>query len=697
MYKHHFFLVLLTFFSILLLSASSQPPPQTASPETTASLAKALSQRLHQPGINLLTFDLFTPELDSAYLNPEGTTAVLWLALRDDSGRILASEPGLALGVLIDNAWQVLLPGDPGWEDSLTALPVGMLPGELSSHPDVNASDESASLEALTGYYLPYLAGTAHRLEGSIGHFQDIPGLGYPSCNIQDCRYAYDFTDSWLFPLLASKAGVVFASRDTCTNGDPYCTNYIILRDPSNSTYQIYMHLAHNTIPDKLTNGATVLRGQYLGDIDDTGYSTSQHIHFMVADNIWLTGGTNSYYWGHSIDIRFADVLINQGIPRTCYEVTQFQIYDGATECLGSKSDPLNPKNDWYTSGNIGTFPPSGELTQPASGAVVASGSNSIMDVTAKASDDVRIAAVRLLANLEGKWIEIGPKVTQPIEPGIFDWDVDLCAVGPLNGSLEVALRVWDHEGNQSSPLSPRTIQVEHACPPPTSQLNPAQTFDSTAVYLTWTAASSGVPLGAFELQWRASAETWSPANTLTVQGNQRSAWFVGDPGGSYDFRLRALDSNEQPEAWPTSDAAETAAVLPSACTPDAFEPDDDLTQARAINLGVTSQSNLCAPENPDWFQIELENTKEWYINAPSIAGGAAVRLSVYFGDGKTPQAASQSDGIGQVAYLIFKPSQTGTFFIEVLPLQDNLSGTEAVYALTVTEAHQMFLPFIGR
>jgi murein DD-endopeptidase MepM/ murein hydrolase activator NlpD len=58
--------------------------------------------------------------------------------------------------------------------------------------------------------------------------------------------------------------------------------------------------------------GTTVQRGQYLGDTDDTGYSTSQHVHFRVTNSVWLVD--DGYYWGASIDIRFAECRINNGI-----------------------------------------------------------------------------------------------------------------------------------------------------------------------------------------------------------------------------------------------------------------------------------------------------------------------------------------------------------------------------------------------
>jgi hypothetical protein len=688
--------LILLIAATLLLPAAGNPPPIPASAETQADLSAAFYRRLQSdPGVNSLVFDLFTPELDTAFTSPDGKTAVLWLALRDDSGRLLATEPGLAIAHLSEEGWQVLLPRDPGWEESLTTLPEGMLPLELRPAPKNITLDTTVNTGPLTGYYLPYAAGTSRWLEGSISHFQSIPELGYPSCVETYCRYAYDFTDSWHFPLLASKDGTMVAARDSCSDGDPSCTNYIVLHNSSDQAYQIYLHLANDTIPNKLTPGTTVRRGQYLGDSDDTGYSTSQHVHFMVTDSIWM--GSGGYYWGRSVDIRFADVTINNGIPRTCYEVTHFQIYDGATGCLGNKSNPRDPANDWYVSGNVGAYPPSGALSRPAVGTIVGVGSNPLIDVSATASDDVQVTSVRLVAKLNDQWVEIGPKITQPTQPGVYDWDVDLCTTIQHNGPLEVALRIWDHEGNVAAALDPRTIQIDHACPPPTSQLKPAETFDSTAVRLSWDATSAGVDIGSFDLQWRSEPGSWDAANTLTIPGDMRSTWFVGQAGGSYAFRLRALDANSQPEPWPAGDAFETSATLPTTCIPDDFEPDDDLTQARTLPLGIWAQGNLCDADDPDWFRVKIVKASDYSVIAPSIYGGAAVRITVYVEDGETVLANGQAAGVGQVAIVRFQAAVAGSFYIKIEPLTTYLLGTDAVYGVSVVEVQEVFLPLVAR
>lgn len=689
------FMVFLSSAAIFLTAAGDPPPPEQVTEEVKSAISDAFFNRLNSStGLKSLAFDLFTPEIDTAFMSPDEKTAVIWLALRDESGRILATEPGLALARKIDNHWEVLLPGDPGWDEIFAALPEEMLPLEQRTAPENVTLDRMSVTTALTGYYLPYSAGTKQWLEGSISHFQKIPDLGYPSCSEEYCRYAYDFTNTNHFPLLASKDGTVFASRDSCSDGNPTCTNYIVLKESNSPTYQIYLHLSQYTIPDKLTNGTFVKRGQYIGDTDDTGYSTSNHVHFMVVDSIWPASG---YYWGYSTDIRFADVPINGGIPRTCYEVTNFPIFDGATECIGDKSDPRNPNNDWFVSGNIGAYPPTGTLTRPVANATVASGVSPMIDVTATASDDVRVTAVRMVAKLNDQWVEIGPKVTQQVSPSTYDWDVNLCEFASVNGSLEVALRVWDHEGNVASALNPRTIQVDHACPPPTSQLNPATSYDSTATKLSWSASSMGAGLGSFEMQWMTVPGEWDTANIISIPGNLRSTWFAGQPGGNYAFRLRALDINGQPEPWPEDNASETSVIFPSTCTADLYEEDDNLNEANSIIPGVAEQRNLCGAGDSDWFDVQIAEGGDYIIQASSINGGAAVRIMLFGEDGVTIIANAEAPGIGQHASILLHIDNAGNYKIKLEPLMENLMGSEALYQILVDDVTFTFLPLVER
>jgi len=680
--------LLFSILVFLLMTSADEPPPTPVAAQEQAELSAAFFRRIEEPsGGELLTFDLFTPEVDTAFISPDGQLAVLWLALRDDTGRVLGTEPGLVVARRVDNVWQVILPGDPGWDETLSAIPLEMLPLEYLPAPESARNSLASNLEAVTGYYLPYAAGSEYWLEGSISHFQSVPSLGYPSCGVNSilyCHYAYDFTDDNHFPLLASKGGTVFSSRDSCPNDQSSCTNYIVIYNASDAAYQIYIHMAQNTIPNSLVNGTSVVRGQYLGDTDDTGYSTSNHVHFMVANNIWVGG--DGYYWGYSIDVRFADVTINNGIPRNCYELANFPVYDGATQC-----------QDYYVSGNTGAFPATGTISRPIAGATVAAGTNPLMDATAIVTDDVRVKAVRMVAKLNGVWTEIGPLVTQAASGTMYDWDVNLCDVGPINGPLEVAVRAWDHEGNVSSALDPRTINVDHACPVPVSSiLNPAQTMDSTAIYLNWTVPYADASVSSFDLQWRVEPGAWSDVNLLTIPSTQTSTWFVGQAGLTYGFRLRARDTGGQIEPWPANDAPETTIALPASCTPDGYEENDTKDQSKGITQGQSLANNLCESGDQDWFAFNVGQTGDYLAVVTSKGGAASTKMTVYDSNGAV-LAAAQSPGLGQNAVARFPAATTGMVYLKIEPLVPNLSGTGALYNLRITDAQVIYLPVIKR
>jgi len=478
MHRRSIYILVILVISSMFLIAGDPPPEQMATPanpQIKLEVEAAFNRRVQDSAGVYAAAEGFTPEVDSIFISPDGQTAVIWVALRTPSGRILGTEPGLALATLTDAGWQVLFPDETGYSAMKTALPETMLPAEQQGSPVDQPAQVNGTVSALSGYYLPWVAGRTHWLEGSIIHYMPGPSpWGYPSCATpSDCYYAYDFTDNGHFPLVASKDAIFKDSRDSCADGDESCTNYVLLYNQGDGAYQIYLHLAHGTVPDNLKVNDTVQRGQYIGDTDDTGYSTSDHVHFMVVQNPWY--GSGGYPWGTSIDIRFADVPINNGIPRTCYEIVKFGVVNGATQCTGSLSNPLAVELNMYTSGNTGANPPSGTVERPAPGVTVAPGSNPLMDATAYATDDVSVRAVRMMAKINGQWVEIGPVVTQAylIEPNKYDWDVNLCEVGPLNGTYEMALRVWDYEGNVTGPLDPRLVNVDQACP-------------GSVIYLPW-------------------------------------------------------------------------------------------------------------------------------------------------------------------------------------------------------------------
>jgi murein DD-endopeptidase MepM/ murein hydrolase activator NlpD len=243
--------------------------------------------------------------IDDIKFSKEKTLAVVWTSLVDKkTGEVQSSEPGLVIAHK-DTAgkWSVVLQADPTFAAELKALPTSLISDEdrMQFSPAIQPISKAGVV--YRGYKLPWPAGQSKRLTGSIGHF-----LTYKSCP-STCRYAYDFADGTMFALVAAKAGTVKFAEWRYPNGNTTNTNYLILEDTTTTptTYQVYYHLAQNSIPQALrVVGTKVYQGQFIGNVDDTGASTGNHLHFMVHAN------TNSV-WGSSVDIVFEDVTVNGG------------------------------------------------------------------------------------------------------------------------------------------------------------------------------------------------------------------------------------------------------------------------------------------------------------------------------------------------------------------------------------------------
>ena len=425
-------LIPLTSLSNAARLEDEKPTPQVESvSEMDQSIEKSLKSATSAQK-NVLAFSIYDIYVDKITYSDTGDTALLWLGMKDpETGEVIAAEPGLAIAhlgkqgkSLNDNEWDITLQADDNWSDQLSALPEELVNEDILARYSEDDAKSALSGTVYRGYKLPWAAGLEKRLSGSIGHF-----LIYYSCSETSCRYAYDFADGTMFPLLASKGGAVYSYNWDCPNGNTTCNNWIVLEDKSTTptTYQLYLHMAYNSIPAELRKvGAIVSQGQYIGDVDNTGYSSGHHLHFHVFNY------PTSSYWGNSVDIRFDEVSINDGTPRTCYEASNFPAY--GTQC--------NP-GDKFLSANQGTNPPAGDLTAPANGASVNDG---ILTVSGWAKDDRQVTKVQVVAKMDGLWQDIGA----PMSGTSYSQSINLCEAGVPQGAVEIAVQIFDYEGNRA-------------------------------------------------------------------------------------------------------------------------------------------------------------------------------------------------------------------------------------------------------
>ena len=303
-------LLLLTLILVLNESPALREPKEivipTDLPRPSGPLEVLLFEQLPE-----LVSERFTADwrLIDVQFNEDSTQAILWMVETDENGDIYEREPLLILATLnaSKNQWSMHTALDEDFGDCLMASDFGET--ELADSIYIGTQAKSPTGIVYGGYYLPWEAEQSKRLTWSVGHTSCAPSYY--------CYYAFDFADGTMFDVLASKAGYVYHWRDTCEDNNKRCTNSITLEDRTTSpwTYQIYLHLAQNSIPEELKiKGTHVSRGQFIGKADNTGASTGHHLHFMVVEQ--STQNSCKYYcFGKAVDITFRDVYVNWHSP----------------------------------------------------------------------------------------------------------------------------------------------------------------------------------------------------------------------------------------------------------------------------------------------------------------------------------------------------------------------------------------------
>ncbi len=447
-------------------AAGVPPAAPTRRPMQTAGVEQAVQAAVERERERVISLVLFDTRVERTQVSDDGDWALAWLVPLDpDTGQVIPAEPGLAVLRRTNGAWETLLPHQAGWDRLVSALPDDLLPPEeketwLAMYGEAQRLAQTA---AIGGYRLPVPAGTTLALSRSILHHNPPNPSG-------SMHYAFDFATPWpsqMFNVHAAKAGRVMYARWSQPNGNEASPgNYLVLEDTSTNppTYQLYLHLAQDSIPEPLrVKGTLVRRGQFIGVADDTGVSTGHHLHFQVHIN------PNSY-WGTAVDITFDDVDINGGRPRTPTEAQSFPKYGNQGRYL-------------YVSGNTvfnaDQTPPTGDLLEPAPGGFTLR-EGSLEVVGFAADNDSGLASAAVIAHYDGAWNTISPEFTT----STFTHTWDLCRDGVPDGPVSLALRIRDNAGNVTTDLPglrPFVKDYDCSTPPPAPACTPGP--DEVAVF----------------------------------------------------------------------------------------------------------------------------------------------------------------------------------------------------------------------
>jgi murein DD-endopeptidase MepM/ murein hydrolase activator NlpD len=410
---------------------------------------QAIQEAISAQGEMNLAYLLYDVRPANIRISDDEQVAAAWLVMHDTvSGDPVPSEPGLAFTVRESGAWRAILPGEPGWLEALQTAPPEVLAPEAKAEWLLMYEQAAVDVpsEPLTGYLLPWAAGKVVNLSQSVSHDRYNPS--------GNAHYAFDFyVYKTMWEIHASKAGTVWLWKDDVSNDDNSGSgNFIVLQDTTTTpvTYQLYLHLAQNSIPPVLkVRGAPVMQGQFIGIADNTGQSTGHHLHFHVHT-------TSTYYWGKSVDITFADVPINGGRPRRMDAYVNELPY-----CLSS--DVCEEGRASYVSANVvqgDSLPPQGDILNLTTGDVV---STQFILLGGWAQDEGSgIKDIQLIARYNGAWREVGPP--QTASPFTYEWD--LCSQGVPDGPVSLALRLVDWHGNQAPLAGLKHFTKAYACAP---------------------------------------------------------------------------------------------------------------------------------------------------------------------------------------------------------------------------------------
>ncbi len=170
---------------------------------------------------------------------------------------------------------------------------VGLAIGLLAMHV-AGCGTGPCAPDAETPYYLPYEAGTDSLVvqgnHGPVSHQNES---------------AIDFLMPMHTPILAVRDGVVIEVDDsqtkTCWLTQDCRGNRVIIKH-EDGTRARYWHLEYGGA--RVAVGQRVQRGEVIAFSGQTGIAFVPHLHFSMRDS-----------QGKSIEVRFADVCDNGGVP----------------------------------------------------------------------------------------------------------------------------------------------------------------------------------------------------------------------------------------------------------------------------------------------------------------------------------------------------------------------------------------------
>jgi murein DD-endopeptidase MepM/ murein hydrolase activator NlpD len=276
----------------------------------------------------------------------------------------------------------------------------------------------------------------------------------------------------------------------------------------------------------------------------------------------------------------------------------------------------------------------------------------------------------------------------------------------PEQPGLAFYAHVFDWAGNWTGAAA-WNLAIDRT--PPVTSLQPLTgTPDTTALLLQWTASDNLSGLGSFDLQYKPGASPWTD-HAPDPPGSDTQAWFVGDAGQVYGFRMRGTDQAGNLESYP-SQAETGAAIPPAGALCSVLDPREGSTgdnmpgTAQAVQVGSPPQThNFCNPlaanrlNDEDWVRFTVQTGQMYILRAEPLHASVGAVLELYAADGTTSLAQGSAAGFGKSAQIKWISDRQGQVYLRVRHLDGRVIGSAVSYQLEVREDYRTYLAFVGR
>jgi hypothetical protein len=251
----------------------------------------------------------------------------------------------------------------------------------------------------------------------------------------------------------------------------------------------------------------------------------------------------------------------------------------------------------------------------------------------------------------------------------------------------------WDRAGNGAG-TAVWDVTLDRT--PPTTAIRPlVATQDSTAFIVWWEGSDNVSGVDHYDLQKRQDGGAWEDWHQ-GVGSQYVGAWFIGEMGHRYGFRMRGVDRAGNVEAYPGSAEAETYINY---CSGDAYESDNGPAQARQIAVGQSQAHNFCGVDDQDWVKFWAWAGKRYVVQTGNLGWTGDTVLTLYDADGTTVLA--ENDDIAYPDNLASRvewiAERDGWLYARVRHYNGRIAGNAVTYTLWLEEGYRAYLPLVLR